>query len=85
MEYSMREFKKHTKRPSKIRAMNSAAKVAGKQNLELCRNQSQAPRVRMENGIPIHQEAMYQAFLNQDDQTGSEMDDKGFGSEKIGS
>ena len=77
MEYSVKEFRKRTRKPSKICAMNSAAKVAGKQNLELCRNQSQAPRVRMENGIPIHQEAMYQAFLNQDDQTGSEMDDKG--------
>ena len=77
MEYSMREFKKHTKRPSKIRAMNSAAKVAGKRNLELRRIQFHAQIVRVENGIPINQEAMHQAFLNQDDQTGSEMDDKG--------
>ena len=48
MEYSMREFKKHTKWPSKIRAMHNAAKVAGKPNLELHRIQSQTPRVRGE-------------------------------------
>lgn len=48
MEYSMREFKKHTKRPSKIRAMHNVAKVAGKPNLELRRIQSQNPRVRGE-------------------------------------
>ena len=83
MEYSMREFKKHTKRPSRIRAMNSAAAVAGKRNLELRRIQSHAKSVRVENGISIHQETMYKAFLRQDDQTGSEMDDKGFGSEKV--
>lgn len=43
-----------------------------------------AQSVRVENGIPINQEAMHQAFLNQDDQTGLEMDDKGFGAEQIG-
>lgn len=48
MEYSMREFKKHTKRPSKIRAMHNVAKVAGKPNLELRRIQSQNPRDRGE-------------------------------------
>lgn len=67
MEYSMKEFRKHPRSPSKIRAMQSAAKVAGKQNLELGRIQFYDPRVRTENGIPIHQEAMYQAFLNQRD------------------
>lgn len=67
MEYSMKEFRKHPRRPSKIRAMQSAAKVAGKKNLELRRIQFHAPCVRTEHGIPIHQEAMHQAFLNQRD------------------
>lgn len=77
MEYSVKEFRKRTRKPSKICAMHNSAKVAGNRNLELRRIQFHAPRVRTENGIPIHQEAMYQAFLNQDDQTGSKMDDKG--------
>lgn len=84
MEYSVKEFRKRTRKPSKICAMHNAAKVAGKRNLELRRIQFHAQSVRVENGIPINQEAMHQAFLNQDDQTGAEMDDKSFGgSEKV--
>ena len=84
MEYSVKEFRKRTRKPSKICAMHNAAAVAGKRNLELRRIQFHTPRVRTENGIPINQKAMHQAFLNQDDQTGLEMDDKSFGgSEKV--
>lgn len=68
MEYSVKEFRKNTRNSSKICALHSAGKVAGKRNLELCSKQSPKPRVRMENGIPIHQETMYKAFLNKQDQ-----------------
>lgn len=59
MEYSVKEFGKRTRKPSKICAMHNAEAVAGKQNLELRRIQFHAPRVRTENGIPINQEAMH--------------------------